>query len=147
LARIKENVMNRNRLGWIVVLALVVGGCSENTGSGSPGQTTVRGEHGEKLTIDKPKYQDIERGGTETVTLNLKRQNFSDSVSVSVSDLPQGVEAVDAPRSTTGEQVEIVLRARDNADLVSNHQVSVSAEGPDGIGATETFQLTVKARR
>ena len=57
-----------------------------------------------------------------------------------------GREAVDDSHSTTGDQVEIILRADANADLVTNHQVVVSAEGPEGIRASETFPLPVKNR-
>lgn len=121
-------------------------GCSYESNTQRTGETTVRGDHGEKLTIAQPKIQYITRGGTETVTINLRRDNFSDPVNVSISDLPSGVEAVDAPRSTNGDAVEIVLRARDDADLVSNHVVLVSAEGPEGIRATESFRLTVKEK-
>jgi hypothetical protein len=138
--------MNPRRLQWIVGLALLVPACAENTGTTATGEATVRGKNGEKLTIAKPRAQDIERGGTETVTVHLKREHFSDPVNISVSDLPAGVEAVDVPRATTGEKVEFVLRANDNADLVDNHRVLVSAEGPEGYRATETFRLSVKNR-
>lgn len=139
-----------NALRSILVVAcgaaLFAVGCGYESSTKRTSETTVHGDHGEKLTIAQPKEQDIERGGTETVTVHLARDNFSDPVNVSISDLPSGIEAVDAPRSTSGDQVDIVLRARDDADLVSNHVVLVSAEGPDGIRATESFRLTVKEK-
>jgi hypothetical protein len=137
---------NRSIVLAACAVALFTVGCSYESREGRTGETTVYGEHGEKLTIAQPKIQDITRGGTETVTINLRRDNFSDPVNVSLSDLPSGIEAVDAPRSTNGDAVEIVLRASEDADLVSNHVVLVSAEGPNGIRATESFRLTVKEK-
>jgi hypothetical protein len=127
---------------------LLASGCSNMSSStGTSGDSTVHGRHGEKLTVVKPHDQDIERGGTETVTILLRRHNISDSVRVSFTGLPSGIEAVDTPRSVNGEETKIVLRASDAADLVSNQQVEVLADGPDGIRAIETFRLTVKERK
>jgi len=139
--------MQALRCMWVAACgAALAVGCSYESSTKQTGGTTVHGDHGEKLTIAQPKVQDIERGGTEKVTINLRRENFSDPVNVSVSDLPAGVEAVDAPRTTSGDEVEIVLRANENADLVSNHVVLVSAEGPNGIRATESFRISVKEK-
>jgi hypothetical protein len=60
--------------------------------------------------------------------------------------LPRGVEAVDAPLTTTADRVELILRADDDADLVRGHEVKVTAHGPDGISATETLKISVRER-
>ena len=120
------------RFGLIAVIALA--GCKE---------TTVRGPSGQKLTVVKPAGVSLRRGQTETVTIDLRRENFTDDVKVSIKDLPSGVEAVDSPAKTTGDSVKIVLRAKDSAALVKNHQAKVNAEGPEGIRATEMLAVSV----
>ena len=128
-------------------MALLVGACADSTGRvGGVDQTTVRGPSGERLTVVKPRNIDLKRGEAESFVVELRRRNFSDEVKVTVSKLPRGVEAVDAPRKTTSDEVEIVLRASEGADLVGNHQALVTAEGPDGIQATETLQISVRER-
>ena len=124
---------------------LLAAGCEyESRSDRMSSDTTVKGEHGERLSIHQPKDQDIRRGATETVTIRLQRSNISGPIRVTFSQLPSGVEAVDAPRETESDKIEVVLRARENADLVSNQRVLVTAEGPDNIRATESFNLTVK---
>ncbi len=133
----------------ICVLALALGACSQSDqtifGHRSD-ESTVRGPNGERLGVIRPHDQDIARGETETVTVHLKRDNIAGPVMVSIQGLPSGVEAVDAPRSTETDKVEIVLRAMPNADLVSGQRIMVTAEGPGNIRATESFKLTVKEK-
>ncbi len=137
-----------NRLGIACAVVIMVAGCESSSSSkrGASHDSTVRGPSDEKLTIMKPKDQDIARGETETVTVYLHREHFDGPVSLKVTNLPRGVEAVDAPRQTSDNNAKIVLRATANADLVSNHNVMVTAEGPGGMRASETFNLTVKER-
>jgi len=147
-----------SRLGVCAAIALAVAaGCSENDGrmsSSSSGssrsfwdrETTVRGEHGEKLTLVRPASQSVRRGGAETMKIHLKRNGIREPVNVALTQLPAGVEAVDTPKSTDLDTVEVVLRASPSADLVTNHEVRVTATGPNGMSATETFRLTVKDR-
>lgn len=146
----------RPRLMLAGVLALAAGCNDNNSMSDSHGggsrrdfwgrETTVRGAHGEKLTLVKPSSQSVRRGDAETVTIHVKRNGFSDPINVSLSQLPAGVEAVDTPKSVTGDSVEVVLRASPTADLVSNQLVMVTASGPNGMGAQESFKLTVRDR-
>lgn len=89
----------------------------------------------------------LDRGEARPLKVRFERENFSSPVRVSVSKLPTGVEAVDAPRMTDLDNVEIVLAASNSADLVANHQIMVTVEGPDGMSATETVDLTVRDKR
>lgn len=137
---------------------LLTSGCSESNresgqwwSSGSSSRspldaTTVRGKNGEVLVLYKPSNVSLRRGDAEPITVRMRREHFDGDVKVSVSNLPSGVEAVDAPRSTRGDSIRIVLRARDRADLVRNQEVLVSVEGPEGIRATESLSLTVRDR-
>jgi len=146
----------RPKLVLTAALAIAAG-CSDNNGGFSQSddggrrdfwgrETTVRGENGEKLTLVKPSSQSVRRGDAETLTIRVKRNGLSDPVSVSLSQLPAGVEAVDTPKSVNGDSVEVVLRASPSADLVTNQLVMVTASGPNGMGAQESFKLTVRDR-
>jgi hypothetical protein len=142
----------------VALVALLAPGCSESDqgsnhwwSSGSSSRsptdaTTVRGKNGEVLVLYKPSDVSLRRGDAEPITVRMRRENFDGDVKVSVANLPAGVEAVDAPRSTRGDSIRIVLRARDRADLVQNQEVRVSVEGPEGIRATESLSLTVRDR-
>lgn len=140
-------------IGWIramtcaAALAVVAGGCADNSGR-VPGwdESTVRGPHGQKLSLVKPHGVDLERGEAETVTVQLEREDFNQAIEVTISRLPGGVVAVDAPRRTSSNSVQLVLRARDDADLVENHQALVTAVGPDGMQVSETLEITVRER-
>ncbi len=125
--------------------AFLVGACSDESGR-RPGidQTTVRGHEGERLTLVKPGAVMLERGDAETVKIRLRRDDVPGDVGVSIDNLPGGVEAVDAPRSTRDDSVNIVLKASDRADLVRNHQAYVTAEAPDGMRATESIEINVR---
>jgi len=145
------------KLGCAVALALALGACekegSSMGGIGTVGEkitgtskTEVRGTHGQKLAVYKPGNVKIRRGEAETVKIRLHRENFSDPVNVSISQLPAGVEAVDVPRSTNSDSIDVVLRASDHADLVKNHEALVTAEGPEGIRATQPFKMNVREK-
>lgn len=140
--------MRRARFLTSLMLSMFTIGCSEmKMFGGANSNSTVRGQNGEKLTLVKPHDQNIERGGTENVTIVLHRKNLDEPINVSIGQLPSGVEAVDSPREVSGNETQIVLRASDSAALVANQQVEVLAEGPNGMRTTETFRLTVKERR
>ena len=138
--------MTALRIGFCTLgLTLCLGGCADSTGRvGGIDRTTVRGPSGERLTLVKPENIHLKRGKAESVMVHLRRDNFSERVRVSVTQLPSGVEAVDEPRSTNSDRVEVVLRAGSDADRVQNHQALVTAEGPDGIRATETLEISVQ---
>ncbi len=136
----------------IVILTLIgaavfVGACADSRGRvGGVDRTTVLGSGGEKLTLVKPKNVAIRRGEAESVVVRLRRHHFSDEVKITVSQLPRGVNAVDVPRATNADRVELLLRADEDAALVRGHQVMVTAHGPDGISATETLEISVRER-
>jgi len=110
------------------------------------GGTTVRGSHGEKLVLYKPGHVKIERGHSESMRVRIKRENFDDAVRVSMTQLPQGVEAVDMPRETHSDTIEVVLRADPQAALVKDHEALVTVEGPQDMRATEAFKVSVRQR-
>jgi hypothetical protein len=127
----------------LTFLALTLGlavGCRE---------TTVQGAQGRALTLKKPADQTLRQGETEKVNVSISRSKFSDPVSVRFSDLPQGVKVIDADRrlATDESSATFNLQAAPDAALVTNHAVRVTVDGPDGLSATEIFQMTVKEKR
>jgi hypothetical protein len=62
------------------------------------------------------------------------------------SDLPKGVEAVDSGREVAAEEATFTLNAVPDAALVENHAAHVTIEGPNGMKATETLEISVKEK-
>lgn len=141
--------MTRHSMAFCL-LGLVAGtlvGCSDSDGRvGGVDKTTVDGSNGMRLTLHKPRNVTIERGEAESVGVNVERDNFDGEVTITISQLPAGVEAVDSPRTTRGNHEEVVLRASKDAALVRNHQALVTVEGPDGIRATESIEISINAK-
>jgi len=111
-------------------------------------QTSVEGPGGKKLTVVKPADQTLRRGETNQITLTINRDNFRDPVDVKFENLPKGVQVQDKDKKiATGDNTAtFTLVADASADLVENHEVKVSATGPDGMKVTETFRLSVKEK-
>jgi hypothetical protein len=107
-------------------------------------QATVRGPAGQRLTVMKPSDVTVHRGAADDVDVMLKKQNIPGTVTLTVSNLPDGVEAVDQPRRTSSKTVSITLRARQDADLVENHAAKLTAEGPDNMKVTQHFRISVE---
>lgn len=121
----------------VTVSFVFLGGCKHST---------VEGTGGKKLTLVKPANQTIKRGDTNQVTVGVTRSNFSDDVTISFDNLPQGVSVVDKEKKIAGSDntATYTLKADANAALVTNHEVKVTASGPDGMKVTESFTLTVQ---
>lgn len=139
------------RLSMVLcLLGLAAGtlaGCAGRDGRVSGvDKTTVDGSNGMRLTLVKPRNVTIERGSAESVGVDVERDNFDGEVTIQFTRLPAGVEAVDSPRRTRGNHEEVVLRASHDADLVRNHQALVTVEGPDGMRATESIEISINQR-
>jgi len=123
-----------------LALAVVVwGGCK---------QTAVEGPSGKKLTLMKPADQSIKRGETNQVKVSINRDNFRDAVSIMFEDLPNGVQVQDKDKKIAPEETSatFTLVADPKADLVTNHNVKVTASATDGMKVTEVFKVTVKEK-
>lgn len=128
------------------VLVLTVG-CN-NTTTSSIG-TTTSPRTGEpvrkKLTLTAAKEQAINRGATDTLNVSIGRTNFDAPVTLSVSELPKGVEVVekDLVIATGSTSFNITLKAAADA-VPGEYQVTLSASA-DGLDKTsQMFKLTVK---
>jgi hypothetical protein len=83
----------------------------------------------------------VRGGSAQSVTVNLTRNNYTGSVTLSTSALPTGVTATfTQPR--TGNSGSISLKAASNATLVSNQTITITASGSGVASVTATFSLT-----
>ncbi len=107
-------------------------------------QATVRGTGGKSLTVVAPLPVTIHRGETKLVQVGVKREKISEGVRVSLSNLPAGVTAKEESKTVETDAATFVLEASKTADLVANHAVMATVQGPEGMRASKNFHLTVK---
>lgn len=121
-----------------LAIACLVSGCKSTTATSGPEQ--------KKLTILKPADQSMSRGDTNKVMITVVRENFATDVPIRFDNLPEGVRLVETDKTMDYNDyvVTYTLYADVDASLVSGHIVTVTAEGPDGLAASEQFELTVK---
>ena len=113
---------------------------------GCKSESTVVAKTGGKLTLEKPVDVTITRGGQAEVKITIKRENLEGPVSVQFAALPSGVTVADGDKKIVGNEGTYNLKAADTADLGGGHQGQVTAKGPEGVSATETFKIAVKAK-
>jgi hypothetical protein len=108
--------------------------------------TSASGTNGKKLTLVKPVNQTVKRGDTNKVAITVVRENIDSDVSVRFDNLPKGVKVIETDKKVKDDEflVNYTLFAANDAGLVSGQVVKVTAEGPDGLAATESFEVTVK---
>jgi hypothetical protein len=83
----------------------------------------------------------VQGGGTQTITVNLTRTNYTGSVTLSTSTLPSGVTAT-FTQPGTGNSGSISLTAASNATLVSGQSITITASGSGVSSVTSSFGLT-----
>lgn len=122
----------------MILSLFVVAGC---------GKTTVQGPEGKELTLFEPADQTLERGETNEIAIQIMRSDWDGPVRVEFTGLPKGVSVIDLRDLNPSEsRIGFTLQAALDADLVSNSLVHVTAHGPDGMKATESFRITVVER-
>ncbi|KAF0244232.1 MAG: hypothetical protein FD180_2742 [Planctomycetota bacterium] len=123
--------------GLAVALLGSIVGCSSTSASGS---------NGKKLTLLKPVNQTLKRGDTNKVAITVVRENIDADVSVRFDNLPEGVKVIETDKKVKDDEflVNYTLFAANDAGLVSGQVVKVTVEGPEGLAATESFEVTVK---
>jgi hypothetical protein len=104
---------------------------------------TVRGTEGESLTATTPRSMTLRRGATSSLEVGIDREKFTGPVTVSIFQLPKGVESDKSSIKAETTSATFILKAGTAADLVSNQAVGVTVEDPDGRKATQFVNLTV----
>jgi hypothetical protein len=105
--------------------------------------TTVHGQQGRVLTATTPRSMTIRRGDSVPLQVAIDRENFTGPVTVSISQLPKGVEADRNSMNVETTSATFILKAAKTADLVSNQAVGVTVEDPNGAKALQYINLTV----
>jgi hypothetical protein len=106
--------------------------------------TTVRGPEDKRLAATTPIALVIHRGESTPLEVEIDREKFTGPVTVSVSQLPKGVEVDRASQKTETSTATFSLTATKNADLVAEQPLGVIVEGMDGRRLTQFVALTVK---
>jgi len=104
---------------------------------------TVRGTNGESLTATTPRSMTLHRGDSSPLEVGIDREKFTGPVTVSIFQLPKGVESDKTSVKAETTNATFILKAAAAADLVSNQAVGVTVESPDGRKATQFVNLTV----
>lgn len=122
----------------LLAAVVAVSGCSSTTASGSRDRS---------ITIVRPSDQTLRRGEINKVAIAILRQGFRADIQVSFEGLPAGVRVIEADRRFTEDDVVVTytLFADNDAPPVREARVMVTAEGPDGLSASEVFHVTVDA--
>jgi hypothetical protein len=108
--------------------------------------TTVHGPYGESVTATTPASVVVRRGESVPLEVGIDRDRFSGPVTVTITQLPKGVEADRAKQTVETASAVFSLKAANNADLVANQQVGVTVSAMDGQQAKHYVALTVTDR-
>lgn len=128
----------------ILVMAL---GCDNHTTSSLGTKTSTRSGEAvvKKLSLTASKEQTINRGSTDKVSVSITRSNFTDPVTIMVSDLPKGIEVVEKDMIIATGSTSLTLTLKAAADATpGEYSVTLSASAPDMEKTSQTFKLTVK---
>jgi hypothetical protein len=107
-------------------------------------QATITGPGDRELSMEFPAYVTIQRGSSERMEVEIHRTATREPVTVSISNLPDGVTAKQTRQTVETNEVTFMLEADRNAALVSNQAVSITLTGrQDDQSVTEHFKLTV----
>lgn len=119
------------------LIAFAAAGCSKDT---------AKDAQGKELTLVRPASQTLEQGKTNGILLVISRRGFDSPVKIDFDNLPKGVKVAEDEVIPAGDTTRtFTLVAEDDAALVSKVLVRVEAKA-EGLKATETFELTVKAK-
>ena len=105
--------------------------------------STVRGTEGRSLTATTPRSMTIHRGASAPLEVGIDRENFTGPVTVSIFQLPGGVQSDQSSIEAEATSATFILTAGRAADLVRNQAVGVTVEDPNGRQATQFVSLTV----
>ncbi|MFP4355635.1 MAG: hypothetical protein ACLFUJ_10985 [Phycisphaerae bacterium] len=122
--------------GGLLILGMI--GCGDST--------TIQGPGGKELTVTVPSEVELTRGHQQSISIELDRKGFTDPVDVSLSNLPDGVEAQADSKSVSSDVATFVLLVDSDADLVAGHAVNLTVEGPDGMSMVKTIPMAVVSR-
>jgi len=135
----ENNPMKNHMYLAVMLAALALAGCSKSA--------SVEGEGSTKLTLVKPSAVTVQRGAMAKADIKIKRQNLVGDVTIRFTNLPKGVDVVEADSRIVGDDGSYTLRAAEDADLVEKHSATVTATaGPGNISVSEPIDINVKVK-
>jgi uncharacterized membrane protein len=146
------------KLLFLLTITSVAIGCSKTTTTG-PADTAPRGGYNnaaprsgegnaavKKLTVTAANEQTINRGSTDKVLITINRDNFNDPVTISFSNLPQGIQVEGDKEmviATGSNTLTVTLKADANA-TPGDYNVTINAKAPGLETNAHQFKLTIK---
>jgi hypothetical protein len=124
--------------GLMVVLTVSSSGCKK-------GETTTKeGEGGKKLTVTAPGATSIKQGDSQTVTVKIAREKFTEPVEIKFSNLPDKISVVEKDLTIAKDKDEgkFTLKADATAEVVDGKEATVTATG-GGITTDAKFKVSV----
>jgi uncharacterized membrane protein len=143
--------MKRTFAGLAIIACSALIGCNQGT-SGGPGTTGAQPTFGQadntfNLTVPMMSSS-LQQGDTEEATIGIKRAtNFDQDVTLTFSDIPQGVtiEPSDPVIKSGATEAKVSIKADDDASL-GDFKVKVTGQPADGSEALVDFKLTIAAK-
>ncbi len=105
--------------------------------------STVHGDDGTSITVTTPLSVNLKRGASALLAVGIDRERFTGAVTVTLSQLPDGVSAEDSSRRVETTATTFVLRASRTASLLQNHSIRITLEGANGQATEQVVALTV----
>ena len=122
----------------IVSLLLPLSACDQ--------EATVQGPANSAVTLKKPSAVTLKRGDAAEVKVQIERQNVTEPVAITFSNLPEGVTVVDSGKNISGDEGTFVIKADETGALVHDHHADVTATGPDGAAVKQVLVITVEEK-
>ena len=109
-------------------------------------RTTVTGEAGAQLTLDKPSTITIKRGDMAKADIKIHRKDLPGDVMVTFNALPAGVSVVDPITRIVGDgnKAAVTLRAAPDAAMVEKYAAQVTVTAANNTSVTETIEINVR---
>lgn len=111
--------------------------------AGACQSATVRGTEGRSIKATTSRSMTIRRGDSAPLQVGIDRERFTGPVTVSIDQLPKGVDSDVASIHSETTSATFILRASRTADLVTNQAVSVTVADPAGRTATQFVSLDI----
>jgi len=115
-------------------------------GSGCKKETqTKEGEGGKKLSVTSPGTVKVKQGDSETFTVKISREKFTDPVTLEFSGLPEKVKVVESDHTIAKDKDEgkFTLKADADAAVVDGKEATVTAKGGGITTEAAKFKVSV----
>src|SRR5262249_3644417 len=130
---------------WVFASFCLMATLTVSSSGCKKGETkTGEGEGGKKLTVTAPNATSIKQGDSQSVTVKISREKFTDPVDIKFSNLPDKVSVVESDLKIPKDKDEgkFTLKAEEGAPVVDGKEVTVTASG-GGINQDAKFKVSV----